>query len=100
MSGTINLTGRALKVAIALDPVEMAKVSLSDNQARVDLRVAAGNRLIRADVAAKAVRKAIAVIQEHGPDNVALILQGKLVADKVEEAGVVAQQKTPKVTAH
>jgi hypothetical protein len=42
------------------------------------------------------LRKAKATIAEHGADQVALILQGKLDGNAVMEAGLVAQPKTPK----
>jgi hypothetical protein len=37
-----------------------------------------GNRTVTADIAPKAIRKAKAMIADHGGDQVALILQGKL----------------------
>ena len=50
-----------------------------------------------ASVNAKSVRKAAATVAEHGPDMVAVILQGTLMLDNtLAEAGLVAQVKTPK----
>jgi hypothetical protein len=52
-------------------------------------------RPLVADLATKSVRKAVKSLQEHGPENVTLVLQGVLSAnDHVEEAGLVAQAKT------
>lgn len=62
----------------------------------LNIRTADG-RTVSADVAAKAVRKAQAVIAEHGTDGVAALLQGKLGrGDVLLEAGRVAQAKVPK----
>jgi hypothetical protein len=62
----------------------------------VVLTIAVAGRTVTADVAAKALRKAKATIAEHGVEQVALILQGKLDGNAVLEAGLVAQPKTPK----
>ena len=45
------------------------------------------------DLNAKSVRKAIAAIREHGSDNVAAIIQGRLAGDSITAAGLVAQAK-------
>ncbi len=51
-------------------------------------------RTVTADVATKAVRKAMKVLGEHGSENVVLLVQGVLAAgDKIEECGLVAQVK-------
>ena len=60
------------------------------------LAVEVAGRTLAADIAAKALRKAKATIAEHGADQVALILQGKLDGNAIMEAGLVAQPKTPK----
>jgi hypothetical protein len=45
------------------------------------------------------LRKTVATIREHGPDQVAVVLQGKLAAgDVIEEGAITAQVKTPKPT--
>jgi hypothetical protein len=63
---------------------------------QLNIRVADG-RMVTADVAAKAVRKAQAVIAQHSAAGVAAFLQGKLGnGDVLLEAGLVAQPKTPK----
>jgi hypothetical protein len=54
-------------------------------------------RTVTASVNAKAVRKAAATIAEHGPDMVAVILQGSLMLDNtLADSGLVAQVKQPK----
>ena len=45
----------------------------------------------------KTLRRVLKTISEHGPEKVAVILQGKLEAgDVVAEAGITAQPKPPK----
>jgi hypothetical protein len=86
-----------LKVTTMLKPDELLGVPAPDGTPRVTLRVQLPDRIITADVAAKSVRKAQTAIKESGADNIALILQGVLLAgDVIGEAGLVAQLKVPK----
>ena len=89
------LTTRALKCTVLLDPAEVEALVLVEGMPRVQLNVrAADGRTVTADIAAKAVRKAQAVIAEHGTDGVAALLQGKLgMGDVLLEAGLVCQVK-------
>jgi hypothetical protein len=90
------LNTRALKCTVLLDPAEVEALVLVEGMPRVQLnvRTADGSRTVTADIAAKAVRKAQAVIAEHGTDGVAALLQGKLGPnDTLLEAGLVAQVK-------
>jgi hypothetical protein len=93
-----TLTTRALKCTAVLDPAEIESLTLVEGLPRVQLNIrVADGRTVTADVAAKAVRKARAVIAEHSADTVAAFLQGKLGRDDVLlEAGLVAQPKAPK----
>jgi hypothetical protein len=60
----------------------------------VTLQVAVEGRKFTADIAAKSLRKCQATLAEHGVENVATIIQGKLgPGDRIVEAGLVAQVK-------
>ncbi len=97
---TQELTGRALKVTIVLDPAEIAALAAPDGQPRVVLRVNVGGRVVTAEVTSKSLRKAIAVVRETGADGCFALLQGKLGPDDaVLECGILAQVKTTKVAA-
>jgi hypothetical protein len=87
------LNARALKCTIVLDPAEVAQIAAPDGKPRVVIDIRLPDRRISADLNAKSVRKALAAISEHGPDSVAVIIQGKLVGDTIAEAGIVAQLK-------
>jgi hypothetical protein len=87
------LNARALKVTVVLDPAEVALIEAPDGKPRVVIDIRLPDRRVTVDVAAKAVRRALAVIAEHGPDAVSVIIQGKLVGDTITEAGIVAQPK-------
>jgi hypothetical protein len=93
-----TLTTRTLKCTVLLDPAELEGLALVDGIPRVQLNIrVADGRTVTADIAAKAVRKAQAVIAEHGGAGVAVLLQGKLgQGDVLLEAGLVAQPKAPK----
>jgi hypothetical protein len=92
------LTTRALKCTVLLDPAELEGLALVEGLPRVQLNIrVADGRMVTADVAAKAVRKAQAVIAQHSAAGVAAFLQGKLGnGDVLLEAGLVAQPKVPK----
>ena len=68
-------------------------------QPRVVIDIRLPDRRVSVDLNAKSVRKALAAIGEHGPDGVAVIIQGKLVGDTITEAGIVAQPKVRPQTA-
>ena len=93
-----TLTTRALKCTILLEPAELEGLALVDGHPRVQLNIrTADGRTVTADVAAKAVRKAQAVIAEHGVAGIAALLQGKLgQGDVLLEAGLIAQPKVPR----
>jgi hypothetical protein len=91
-----TLTARALKCTAVLDPAALIMVSVPDGVSRVTLKVSIDKRTVTASIAAKSLRRAIATIQETGAENVALILQGKLVGETIEEAGLSAMPKAPR----
>jgi hypothetical protein len=93
------LNARALKCAIVLDPAEVAQIVASDGKPRTVIAIRLPDRRVSADLNAKSVRKAVAAISEHGPDGVAVIIQGKLVGDAITEAGIIAQPKVRPQTA-
>jgi hypothetical protein len=90
------LVGKAIKASVGLDPAAVAALSIPNGQPRVVLQISAGGRLLSADIAAKALRKVGATITEAGFENVVIVVQGKLEGDRLTEAGIVAQIKTPK----
>ena len=94
----MKLTARAIKVGLVLDPAELAAApEPPGGRVVLQIRVADSGRIVTADVASKAVRKARATILEHSADQVALLVQGKLGSgNEVIEAGLVAQVKVPK----
>jgi hypothetical protein len=93
------LNARAIKCTIVLDPAEVAQIVASDGKPRTVIAIRLPDRRVSADLNAKSVRKAVAAIGEHGPDGVAVIIQGKLVGDLITEAGIVAQPKVRVQTA-
>jgi len=69
------------------------------NRSRYDLCITVGGRANTTEVNAKSLRRSIAAIGEAGRDGVAVVLQGKLVDNVIQEAGIVAQVKQPKPAA-
>jgi hypothetical protein len=87
------LSARALKVTVVFDPAEVAQIVAPDGKPRVAITIRLPDRRVSADLNAKSVRRALATIAEHGPDGVSVVVQGKLVGDIIEEAGIMAQPK-------
>jgi hypothetical protein len=97
--GPLRLKARALKVTLVLDPAAIAGFTVPNGVARVEFVVAVDGRKVTGSFSAKSVRKAVAAIAEHGPEAIALVLQGKLATgDVIEECGIAAQVKGPKPT--
>jgi hypothetical protein len=90
----VRLNAKALKVTLVLNPAEVAAVH-APATSRVVLSIDVDGRCVTADIASKSLRKAQATIAEHGADNVACIVQGKLKVNTVAEAGLVVQPKKP-----
>jgi hypothetical protein len=85
-----------LKVVAILPPEALLGLEVPDGQPRIVLTIVAGDSRYRVDLAAKSARRAIAAVREHGSENVATIIQGKLVGDAIAEAGLVVQPKVAK----
>jgi hypothetical protein len=71
----LNLTAKALKCTVMLDAAEIGALP-EPTTSRVVLRVRVAGRTVKADVAAKAVRKARATVAQHGAEGVVVLIQG------------------------
>ena len=100
-----TLTASRLKITVILNAAELSAVRApptdgADKQ-RITLRIRLPDRTITAEIAAKSLRKAQTAIREAGADAILLLLQGQLITgDRVAEAGLSAQPKTPKPPPH
>jgi hypothetical protein len=93
----MRTTARSLKTTLVLDAASFAGLQVPNGVPKFDIAVEVAGRTVTASVNAKSVRKAAATIAEHGPDMVAVILQGSLAPDNtLADAGLVAQVKQPK----
>jgi hypothetical protein len=89
-----TLTVRRLKVTLVLNAAELLAIAAPNGKPRVTLRIRLPDRALTAEIATKSLRKAQAAIRQTGADNIALVLQGHLVAgDRVAEAGLSALPK-------
>ena len=94
-----TLSASRLKITTILNAAELLAINAPDGKPRITLRIRLPERTMTAEVAAKSLRKAQTAIRETGADNIALVLQGRLIAgDVIAEAGLSAQPKTPKPT--
>jgi hypothetical protein len=97
LHGRLALTSRAVKVTLVVDPAQLAGVTLAEGAGPEPFVVEAGGRRVSGTLNPKTLRKVMATVREHGPAQVAVIIQGRLeLGDIVAEAGIQAQIKTPK----
>jgi ProQ/FINO family len=91
----MSLAVKAIKITVVLDPQVLRPAPPG---ADVILEVTTeGGIKARARINPKSYRKALDTVREHGPDNVAVILQGRMVKPgEIVDAGIVAQPKKPK----
>jgi hypothetical protein len=83
-SGT--LTATRLKVTVVLNASELRAITAPMDQ-RAVLHIKLPKRTITADIASKSLRKAQSAIRDADADNLALVLQGHLVADEMDCGG-------------
>lgn len=95
MSATVTARG-PLKVIAVLNAAELLDIEIPDGKPRFVLTILLPNGAVMADLAAKSVRRAIAMVREHGPEAVAAIVQGRLSSGQIAEAGLSVQPKGPK----
>jgi hypothetical protein len=97
-----TVSARSLKVVAVLDAAELARISTPEGgPARIVLNVRLPDRVVVVDLAAKAIKRAKATIAELGPEGVAVVVQGRLLAnpDRIADAGLVAQPRAKKAEA-
>jgi hypothetical protein len=90
LRGVATLVARATKVIIPLDPVAVrdALAPLKKSEARIPFAIAVGGHTLKTDFSHMSARRAFAILDELGPDKVAVLIQGKVLADDViGEAG-------------
>ncbi len=93
------LTASRLKVTTILNAAELLAIKAPKDKPRITLRIRLPDRTRTAEIAAKSLRKAQTAIREGGGDNIALVLQGRLITgDVIAEAGLSAQPKAVKPT--
>jgi hypothetical protein len=92
----LRLTARALKVTTVVEPTAVAGFTVPNGAARVPFVVSVDGQTITGSFNAKSLRKAVAAIAEHGLDQVAIVVQGRLVGAELTEAGIAVQVRAPK----
>jgi hypothetical protein len=90
-----TVVARSVKVTIPLQPATVAALGAPESgPSRIKLIVAFDGGTLRAEVAAKSVRRAQRVLAENGLEAVFCMLQGKLAPkNEIVECGLVAQVK-------
>jgi hypothetical protein len=92
--GDAKATAKAAKVTLVLDPLSITRV-LSEGKKQTKLIVTVAAMKFEAMVNSKSYRKALASIDELGPDNCNIILQASMtVPGKLESAGLAVIFRT------
>jgi hypothetical protein len=91
----LRLFGKALKVAVVVDPAVLAGLEVP-HRPQTPFTVEVGGRVLKGSLNSKTLRRTIATIAERGVDGVAVLVQGRLVGERLDEAGIAAQPKNPK----
>ena len=98
--GDAKASAKAAKVTLVLDPLSITRV-LSEGQKQVKVIVTVASMKFEAMVNSKSYRKALATLDELGPDNCNVILQASMtVPGKLEAAGFAVMAEAQKVKQH
>ena len=91
-------SAKTAKVTLVLDPLSITRV-LSEGQKQTKLVVTVASMKFEAMVNSKSYRKALATLDELGPDNCNIILQASMTQPgKLESAGLAVMPKVQKTT--
>ena len=97
-STRLRLSAKSLKATVVLDTSQLAGIEVPNSQPHVAFVIDIGGRMITGEFNARSLRRAVAAIAKHDTGGVAVIAQGWLVGSAFEDAGIVAQPKTPKAS--
>src|SRR3954454_13012347 len=64
----LRTTARSIKTTLVLDATSFVGLDVPNGKPKFDIAVEVAGRTVTASVNAKAVRKAVATIAEHGPE--------------------------------
>jgi hypothetical protein len=76
-------TAARLKVTTRLNEAEVLTITSPKGKPRVTSPIRLPDRTVTAEIASKSLRKTQTAIRDVGADNIALVLQGRLIADDV-----------------
>jgi hypothetical protein len=91
--GVLKLTARSLKITLVVPAAQLAGVVVPNGQPQIAFAVDVSGRTVSGQFNAKTLRRVVAAIAEHGLENVAVIVQGSLVGERIESAGITAQPR-------
>ena len=94
---TIETTAKALKVTAVIDAGPLVGLVVPNGTAKAKIRVKIAGRAYIAELNAKSLRKAVAVIEAEGVDGVAVLVTGKLEGTAIVEASIAANAKVKPV---
>jgi hypothetical protein len=90
----LRMTARALKVTAVVDPAALAAFHVPNGSQRSPFVISIGEHQVVGEFNSKTLRRCLAAVRDAGPENVAVVVSGKIVGDRLEEAGILAQPRT------
>jgi hypothetical protein len=90
---TVMLTAKSIKATVVLDAAALLDI-VANGSGPVPFVIAVGDQSVKGQFNAKTLRRAVTAVREAGAENVAVVVHGRLVGNRLEEAGIVAQPRS------
>jgi hypothetical protein len=91
--GVLALSARSLKTTVVVPAAQLARFVVAPGTPHVGFTVDVNGRTVAGQFNAKTLRRVVTAIAEHGPESVAVIVQGNLVGERLDAAGITAQPR-------
>ena len=91
---TIMLTAKSIKATVVLDAAALLDVTVPNGSGPVPFVITVGDQSVKGQFNAKTLRRAVTAVREAGAENVAVVVNGRLLGNRLEEAGIVAQPRS------
>jgi hypothetical protein len=89
----VNLAAKAIKATLSIDAARVHSIVVPEGSGPVPFVITVAGTQVRGQFNPKTLRRAVATVRLEGADNVGVMIQGQLVGDRLEGAGIVAQAR-------
>jgi hypothetical protein len=88
------LTAKSIKATVVVDAAALLDITVANGSDRVPFVITVGDQSLKDQFNAKTLRRAATAVREAGAENVAVVVSDRLVGDRLEAAGIVAQPRS------